>query len=124
MQRSDRKEARVYPRVALRASVDFQTGANFYLGHTKDISLGGVFIETRAEVAVGMPITLRLNVLGKPLAIPAEIMWVMSDEKGTSGIGARFFELSPEEKKRIQAFMMLRAPMAFDLEAKSDDDKA
>ena len=101
------RELRKHPRVALHAAVDISSGANFYAGRTRDISLGGLFMETTANVAVGMPLTIRLDLLGKPSEIQAEVVWVLSDAAGAlAGAGLRFLELTPElraKEERLRA---------------------
>jgi Tfp pilus assembly protein PilZ len=106
------REQRRHPRVAVSAKVDISSGANFYVGTTRDLSLSGLFVETTAGVAVGMPIVLRLDLLGKASEIPAEVVWVLQDDAGhIAGAGVRFLELSEELRKRIEAFMVFRDPM-------------
>ena len=113
----DGRELREHPRVAVRATVDISSGTNFYTGRTRDISLGGLFVETTASVAVGMPLTIRLDLLGKPSEIPAEVVWVMLDVAGSpAGAGVRFRELTQELRARVEAFMVFRDPMLVDVD--------
>jgi uncharacterized protein (TIGR02266 family) len=116
MTRPGTHEKRVHPRVSLEASVDFNSGSNFFTGQAKDISVGGLFLETPAAVQVGMPLMLRLEILNKKLNIEAEVTWVMLDGKRQVGIGARFLKLAEADRKHIEAFMVFREPMRFEME--------
>jgi uncharacterized protein (TIGR02266 family) len=110
------REQRRHPRVAVSARVDITSGTNFYTGTTRDLSIGGLFVETTASVAVGMPITLRLDLLGKASEIRGDVVWVLVDDAGThTGAGVRFREMSDELRQRIEAFLVFRDPMQVEI---------
>lgn len=92
------------------------------MGRTRDISLGGLFVESSVGLRVGTEVQVQMTLLNKHLSIPAEVVWALVDEqKHTNGIGLRFIDLAPAVRKTIEAFMALRHPMDFEIEAMDDE---
>ena len=116
------KERRAYPRVALTVAVDLESGSNFYTGQTRDISVGGLFIETEVAIPVGDELVVRVALGGKALNLATQVMWAMADTSGKNlGVGLRFVRLAPVQRKAIEAFMAQRGPMDFEVEAEDDE---
>lgn len=114
---------RKHTRVPFHVAVDLHSGANFYAGSTRDLSEGGLFIQTSAQVNVGDTVQVRLTLLGKRYEVSAEVAWILDDTSGAPiGFGARFPRLPKVARDAIQAFMRRRAPMPFTLLA--DDPPA
>ena len=88
--------SREYVRKPYVSEVDFSTGDQAYKELVKDISPGGLFIETRAPLAVGQEITLLLSFpeRERPMKILGEVVRA-TDE----GIGVRFKHPSPVVKE-------------------------
>jgi len=119
----DPKDRRRHPRIEVSVDVDIASGSNFYAGRARDISLGGLFIEADIGLRPGTEIQVQLTVLHTRVAIPAEVVWVLVDAQGkTSGVGVRFLSLTPQARKRIESFMVMRPPMDFEIEAEDDLD--
>lgn len=78
------------------SEVDFSTGDQAYKELIKDISPGGLFIETRAPLAVGQQITLLLSFpeRERPMKILGEVVRATNE-----GIGVRFKHPSPLVKE-------------------------
>ncbi len=114
--RPEGPEQRKHPRVAVHVKVDIASGANFWTGTTRDLSVGGLFVEAPANVAVGMPLVLHVDLLGKLCEIAAEVVWVLLDDAGKpAGCGVRFRRLSAEARRRIEAFTVFREPMRVEI---------
>jgi uncharacterized protein (TIGR02266 family) len=111
-------DRRVHPRLSVSVQVDFRSENNFYSARTRDISLGGLFLETSTALAIGAQLEVDLRFLKVHLRLPCEVMWVLEAEEGPVGVGVRFLELNEHARKKIEAFMALRAPLAF-----GDDDE-
>jgi uncharacterized protein (TIGR02266 family) len=105
------KDRRQNPRLSIDVEVDFASGHNFYSARTRDISAGGLFIETSAVVPIGTELMVELKFLKKHLRVAGEVMWALSDGDRPVGVGLRFVDLQPAAKKSIESFMALRKPM-------------
>ncbi len=109
---------RKHPRILLSIDIDFSSAHNFFTGRTRDISVGGVFIETDIGFPVGTRLTLELHLLGASLNTEAEVAWGFFDSSGdTMGLGLRFVHLSEAMRTSVEAFMALREPINFDVES-------
>ncbi len=118
-------ERRKHPRVTISVDVDFETGSNFYSGKTRDMSEGGVFVESPIFAPVGARIELLLRLFGHRHEVPVEVTWILCDETGAAiGFGARFLELRRPVRRVIQEFMKAREPMPFELLELEDDEPA
>lgn len=109
-------DRRRHPRVTISVDVDFESGSNFYTGRARDMSEGGVFIESPLFAPVGSRIDLSLRLAGHRHEVPVEVMWILCDDVGNAiGFGARFLELRRAVRRAILEFMSARAPMPFEL---------
>jgi uncharacterized protein (TIGR02266 family) len=101
-------------RVTATIAVTYTSGANFFSGRTRNISEGGLFLESRAKLDVGDPVCVNLHLMKQTFAIRCQVTWVLGEEHGAPiGVGLRFVNLDPRAKRAIEAFMMLRDPIAF-----------
>lgn len=110
-------ERRRHPRLSLSVDVDFSSAHNFYAGRTRDLSLGGIFIESPIELPMGTHVTVDLAFLDARHAVEGEIVWHVLDEGRVVGMGLRFLGLSGEAEAAIRLFMSTRDPLAFDSSA-------
>ncbi len=108
-------ERRQHPRLSVAVAVDFKSTHNFYAGRTRDISLGGLFIESDIPLEIGAPITVNLTFLKKKATVEAEVAWQLVEHGRVVGVGVHFVHLSTQAKRGIQAFMALRKPMELDV---------
>lgn len=107
-------ERRKHARLAIAVDVDISSGDNFYAGRTRDMSEGGLFIETDVDLPVGSVISVQLGLLKRKFSLRAEVTWVLGNDRAVEGVGVRFLDLTDAAAKRIQTFMELRDPMVFD----------
>ena len=116
-------ERRKHPRVSLEVDVDVTTENNFYAGKTRDLSMGGIFIEMPITPEVGTEIALKLALGKRRFDIVARCAWILTGPGGAPvGFGAEFTKLSPALTKAIETFMQKRDPMVFDLVEEIVDD--
>jgi uncharacterized protein (TIGR02266 family) len=109
------KENRHHPRLSIAVDVDVGSGSNFYAGRTRDISLGGLFVETDVPLPIGTLIDVKVKLPKTTFTLPCEVMWMLSDRaKNTVGVGIRFVELTHAAKRAIEAFMAIRQPVDFE----------
>ena len=115
-------ERRKHPRVHLRVKVqcyrveeDNSRGVGILHFTSRNISAGGIFLETKIPLKVGSLIYLRFALPGmkKPLATRATIIGTQvkairgGDEKleQVTGVGVEFLFLGHDEKKLIESFV-------------------
>jgi uncharacterized protein (TIGR02266 family) len=108
------KESRQHPRVSIAVEVDVASGSNFYAGRTRDLSLGGLFVETDVGLPIGAQIEVKLRLPSGSFKTPCEVVWQLSDRGHTIGVGVRFLQLSQAARRAIETFMSLRTPVPFE----------
>jgi len=94
-------ELRQSPRAPLATQVQCQECMS--LAFSRDISVGGLFIETKQPLPIGSSVSLRFH-LDDPSAVivaSAEVTYHVAN----FGMGVQFVEISPEDRKRIKAFV-------------------
>lgn len=109
-------DRRRHPRLSLEVDVDVSTAHNFYAGRTRDISMGGLFIESPIGLEPGTEITVSLALGPKRFTLPCKVTWILGARDGASaGFGVEFDALPDVARKAIHAFMKTRAPLDFDV---------
>lgn len=95
------KDNRRFPRASLAAQIESQEVMS--LAFARDVSIGGMFIETNDPLAIGSPIRLRFNLddVGPIVEARAEVTYQLVK----MGMGVQFTELAPSDQKRIQEFV-------------------
>jgi uncharacterized protein (TIGR02266 family) len=93
-------ERRKASRKPFSLSVEYATAHEILTDFPRDISSGGMFIETSASLSVGQQITLTFTPPNqkKPIKIAAEVAWT-----GPGGVGVRFTSSSKALKKMIES---------------------
>ena len=93
------QDKRLHPRVPLSANVTCEVrGGEAITGLSRDISVGGIFIESQAEVTFGTEVTivLRLPNTKADFRLPGTIRWMKED-----GFGVQFGLLGARETHAI-----------------------
>jgi uncharacterized protein (TIGR02266 family) len=106
-------------RYRIATSVGLASEHNFWTGLTQDLSTGGIFVATYANLPLGANIVLSLSLPdgGPKLEAKAEVRWLRvmrEDPEQWPGVGLRFLELSPAAKKRIERCLKMRDAMLFE----------
>lgn len=97
----ERLENRSINRIPVRLAVSHQ-GRSAPLGRTRDISLHGLFIETREPFDVGAVVPLAIGLDGRaPLLVRAEVV-----RRTPDGMGLRFRDLSREAGRRLRRWVV------------------
>ena len=100
-------EKRKSQRHDLRIRMDYRNegGGDFLFEYTRNISKGGIFIETREPLPVGSRVEMRFQPPGteQSLEIAGSVAWVNpyrpgSDDNPNPGMGIQFEELQEEDK--------------------------
>lgn len=101
-------ENRGFPRVPLAVQVGHEEGT--FIGTSRDISVGGMFIETSKPVAADSNLKLRFNLDdGGPTVITAAEVRYAVDKLG---IGVQFVDLLPSDQGRIGMYVAKEQPAA------------
>jgi uncharacterized protein (TIGR02266 family) len=117
-------DRRQHPRLSIAVEVDFGSENNFYSARTRDISVGGLFIESDIALPIGTRLRVDLRFLQKHVHAEAEVTWVLvGDGEQAVGMGVRFVDLPETATKNIESFMALREPMDFQM-LESDDESS
>ena len=115
------QEKRQHNRATITAVVNLSSEDNFYAGAARDISVGGLYVESEAGLAIGTEVTALLRLPSKVLSLRAEVMWSVAKGAKTVGMGLRFLNMPAPAKKEIEAFMLLRQPISFAVEDADED---
>jgi c-di-GMP-binding flagellar brake protein YcgR len=101
-------EARQFPRAPLAVQIEYEGGTQ--IGFSRDISVGGMFIETKEPVAAGTYLKLRFNLDESEsiIIVGAEVRYAVAK----IGMGVRFLELSPADQNRIEVYLIKTAASA------------
>lgn len=97
-------ERRGAKRVAVSIAVELRDGRGFSLHSTRDISSGGVFFDRAIPHAVGARVELSFTLPGDTRAIRCEGEVVNVPDAKDYGMGVRFLNLSPLDRRRIDDF--------------------
>jgi hypothetical protein len=91
-------ERRQYDRSRLIVDVHFDGGDATGVASSKDISLGGLYMSTKADIPVGTTLTLRLPLGGSHLVIKADVIY----SNPGHGVGVRFHRLPDDARELMQ----------------------
>jgi len=83
--RSDRRYER-------RVAIDFTHEGSSFSSYTRNISLGGVFIETDQMLPFGAHVALKFKVptQAETIEVDGQVRWLEMDEGRLRGLGVRF----------------------------------
>ncbi len=91
-------ERRHYDRSRLIVEVHFDGGDATGVASTKDISAGGLYMSTQADIAVGDTLALRIPLGGQHVVVKADVVY----SNPGHGIGVRFHRLTPETRELME----------------------
>ncbi len=94
-------QSRKFPRKPLITQVEHETGA--FLGPSRDISVGGMFIETTETLLDGSQVKLKFHLDddGQVVTVKAQVRYIVKE----LGVGVQFLELAPADRSRIDLFV-------------------
>ena len=98
---------RKFPRVALATQIYSEDAMS--LAFSRDVSLGGMFIETQNPSALGTELDLRFHLNdGQPIVV-AEA--VVKYHVAKLGMGIEFTEMTRADRKRVEAYITRMPPL-------------
>jgi uncharacterized protein (TIGR02266 family) len=98
---------RKHPRASLATQIHCEE--TMTLAFARDISVGGMFVETDQPMPVGSRVTLRFNLAENDAIVVATAE--VSYQVGKMGVGVQFVEVSPEDLKRIEEYVSISQPL-------------
>ena len=96
-------DRRKFPRVRLATQVQCETA--MLLTFSRDVSVGGMFIETNTPLPSGSILTLRFNLDNDETGVIAK--GVVTYQIRKFGMGVQFLDLTAEDRQKINAFVGL-----------------
>lgn len=96
-----RDERREYDRSRLIVDVQFDGGDTTGIASTKDIGIGGLYMNTKTPLPEGTRLTLRVPLAAEPVIIVAEVVYSQAGH----GVGVRFQDLTDEARTRLEQLL-------------------
>src|SRR5215831_5412556 len=88
------EDRREHDRTRLIVAVHFDGGDATGVASTRDISLGGLYMNTQAEIPSGETLTLRIPLGGQHVVLKGEVIYVNAGR----GVGVRFHEIPDDSR--------------------------
>jgi len=98
-----RDERRQFDRSRLVVDVYFDGGEATGVASTRDLSLGGIYLSTKANIPVGSTLTLRIPVGVQRAVVKGDIVYSNPGQ----GVGVRFHRLSEEARAVMERELMV-----------------
>ena len=98
-----RDERRQFDRSRLIVDVYFDGGEATGVASTRDLSLGGIYLSTKANIPVGSTLTLRIPVGVQRAVIKGDVVYSNPGQ----GVGVRFHRLSEEARAVMERELMV-----------------
>ncbi len=98
-----RDERRQFDRSRLIVDVYFDGGEATGVASTRDLSLGGIYLSTKANIPVGSTLTLRIPVGVQRAVVKGDIVYSNPGQ----GVGVRFHRLSEEARAVMERELMV-----------------
>ena len=112
------EERRHFKRFPERLEITMHSDTNFYVGFTRDISAGGLFIATYDHWNVGDRLEIEMAFEDKRvIKATVEVRWIKEynpyQKDSTPGIGVKFVDISAEDRQYIENFLKKREPLFY-----------
>ncbi|MGH7281430.1 MAG: PilZ domain-containing protein [Polyangiaceae bacterium] len=112
---TSKTEQRVDARHELEVAVTIASDTHFFAGLSGDVSCGGIFIATFADIRVGQRIFVHLALLDQEISAVGTVRWRReARDSVTPGVGVRFDDLDATSMTLIEKFCAARPPIYVD----------
>ena len=98
-----RDERRQFDRSRLIVDVYFDGGEATGVASTRDLSLGGIYLSTKANIPIGSTLTLRIPVGVQRAVVKGDVVYSNPGQ----GVGVRFHRLSEEARAVMERELMV-----------------
>jgi uncharacterized protein (TIGR02266 family) len=97
-------------RTDVETPVQAKTETESFVGTSKNIGVGGLFIATERPFQIGerMAIEFSLPEIDRTVSVSAEVRWIREPARGAAGIGLRFIRLPIASAIAIQEYVRRR----------------
>lgn len=97
-------------RAPARLLVEYESVEDFLIDYTANMSLGGMFIQTREPLPVGSRFRLRFRIPGRPEPVETEgeVCWTLTVEEAGSwqpGMGVKLDQLREEDREAVSRLL-------------------
>ncbi len=102
------RSVRRQPRAVASVRVSFHTAGEMATAISRDIGGGGLAVVTKDAPPVGtvVPLEIHVDEWAEPLRVRAEVVW-----ERAGAMGVAFRDLSPEDRRRLESFVVKRASL-------------
>jgi len=105
--------------VNVNTVLSMNTDHQFYTGFSEDIQEGGIFVATFEPKPVKSKILVNFKLPGgRPVTARGTVQFVREynpmNPEMAPGMGVKFTDLLPEDRKAIESYIQSRAPMFYD----------
>lgn len=105
-------------RIRVQVGVDLNTATNFFVGTSLNLSEGGLFVATRAEVPVGTEVDLGFTLpTGATVQVKGVVRWRRAPDDRTplitAGLGIQFLDATADALDQVRAFIEQRDPLVY-----------
>ena len=113
-------DKRTAPRIDYEAAVDFKSDDMFFTGFVRNISDGGLFVNTGEPPAVGTRLWIKFSLptLPEPMEVETEVCWVRGYQpmhpEVHPGMGLKFLDMPPELEKAVNSFIEKAETLFYD----------
>ena len=94
----EQDERRHFDRSRLIVGVHFAGGDATGVASTKDISLGGLYMNTQTDIPIGETLSLRVPLAGQHVVIKADVVY----SNPGHGVGVRFHRLADDVRELME----------------------
>ena len=119
-QAEDPDNRRDASRVPIELKIEYSRLNAFFSDYTRDISKGGIFIQSKDILDEGTQFLFRLYVpgLAEPIVLHGEVRWVIAE--GETGMGIQFLYADEAEREALELTVerLMNGSMGEDLYAK------
>lgn len=114
------EDLRTAPRKKLEVDVGIRSDSHFFAGLSGDVSKGGLFVATYAEIPIGGKVILDFELPNGPIVVEGTVRWhrLPTDNVGP-GLGIQFEGVPKDQLALIERFCKARPPLYYD---QADDD--
>ena len=103
---------RTQQRYTVRIPVSLIHEGEEYQGQSRNMSLGGLFVETTTQLPFGatVQVQFRIPLLKEPVEVEAEIRWVETADGVSKGVGVQFKGLRAKHVWALNKFFENKNP--------------
>ncbi len=94
-------------RAEVELAVDLEASGASFVGTSKNIGIGGLFVATDRSFQVGDRLNVQFSLPdpAQSVSVGAEVRWIQTGAAGPSGVGLRFLKLPIVSAIYIQEFL-------------------